>query len=508
MIAAMQSLTVRELVAEPSLGLRLIAGVESAGARIRSAHTSDLDHPSRYLVSGELILTNGLWSKRISPVAWADEVRAAGATAIGFGLGPEHSTVPLELVNWCNGVGVPLLEASEYLSFSLVSQHVHDRTKDAEGSALRQQLVRTRRMLLRLSEGGGYQSLLELIVRETDLTAAFVGPGGRILAATREGWLDRSVAQRAAAAAVRGALPYAISPDISAFGVPTRRPISTLLVASPFRALDDEGRMVAEQVAAYAAFEDARRRALEEAAQALTEELVHSVMSDEVGESAFAARVRALALDPARPLLPIATDLTLDVLRYAAEACGFRYAIAELAESRLLLINDPPASFLTALSEAAETVGGDVIVGCGRPAGNASPLRRSVAEAQMALRIARTQPSDDRVVQGTQIGSHTQLLQLLEPATVAAYRDAVLRPLQEWDREHSSELVTTLRSFLEAAGQWRETARRLHIHHNSLRYRLGRVEQLTGRSLSCTADRVDLFLALSALPDDTPRTIV
>ena len=164
-----------------------------------------------------------------------------------------------------------------------------------------------------------------------------------------------------------------------------------------------------------------------------------------------------------------------------------------------MLIREPPVGFLAALAEAATTVGGEPIAGCGSAAGNASALRRSLAEAQMALRIARTQPADDRVVQGTRIGSHAQLLQLLEPATVAAYRDAVLRPLQDWDREHSSELLNTLRSFLESAGQWRETARKLHIHPNSLRYRLGRVEQLTGRSLSSTADRVDLFLALAAL---------
>ena len=98
----------------------------------------------------------------------------AGASAIGFGLGPEHATVPLELVHWCNGVGVPLLEASEDLSFSLVAQHVQACIEDADGSILRQQLVRTRRMLLRLSEGGGYKSLLDLIVRETGLDAAFV----------------------------------------------------------------------------------------------------------------------------------------------------------------------------------------------------------------------------------------------------------------------------------------------------------------------------------------------
>ena len=41
----------------------------------------------------------------------------------------------------------------------------------------------------------------------------------------------------------------------------------------------------------------------------------------------------------------------------------------------------------------------------------------------------------------------------------------------------------------------------LHLHVNTLRYRIGRVEQLTGRSLSSFEERVNLFLALEALRD-------
>lgn len=507
-MAAVHSLSVRELVAEQSLGLKLIAGAQNAGTTIRSAHTSDLDHPGRYVLPGELILTNGLWLGRVRPVEWADEVRLAGAAAIGFGLGLDQPAVPVELIQWCDGLGVPLLEVPEELSFTLISEHVHTCVKGDEASTLRQQLLRTRRMLLRLADGGGYRSLLDVLARETDLTAAFVGPGGRILAATRDDWPERSLALRAAQAALRGSLPYAISAGISAFGVPTKPPISTLLVASPFRALDDDVRLVVEQVAAYAAFEDAHRRALNDASRALTEELVRLVAADEIGESAFASRVRSLRMDPTQPLVPLVTDMALDSLVYAAEAMELSYATAELATSRLLLISDPDENAVTKLAQAARAVAGAFAIGAGGAATTASMLRRSLTEAEVAFQLARDQPHETNVVHGGQIGSHRQLLRLLEPSTVASYSDAVLRPLQEWDREHRSDLLPTLRAFLESAGQWRETARRLQIHHNTLRYRLGRVEQLTGRSLSRTADRVDLFLALAATQDQRARTNV
>jgi DNA-binding PucR family transcriptional regulator len=59
--------------------------------------------------------------------------------------------------------------------------------------------------------------------------------------------------------------------------------------------------------------------------------------------------------------------------------------------------------------------------------------------------------------------------------------------------------VTTLRAFLASGGRWRRTADGLHVHPNTLRHRLERVEALTGRALDRTADRVDFHLAL-ALP--------
>jgi len=45
-----------------------------------------------------------------------------------------------------------------------------------------------------------------------------------------------------------------------------------------------------------------------------------------------------------------------------------------------------------------------------------------------------------------------------------------------------------------------ETARALHVHPNTLRHRLNRVEQLTGRDLGSMEDRVDLYIALRSRP--------
>ncbi|MFD1502866.1 PucR family transcriptional regulator, partial [Streptosporangium lutulentum] len=60
------------------------------------------------------------------------------------------------------------------------------------------------------------------------------------------------------------------------------------------------------------------------------------------------------------------------------------------------------------------------------------------------------------------------------------------------------ELEATLRAFLDHDGHWAATAASLHVHVNTLRNRLSKIAELTGRDVSRTEDRVDLFLALEA----------
>jgi purine catabolism regulator len=79
-----------------------------------------------------------------------------------------------------------------------------------------------------------------------------------------------------------------------------------------------------------------------------------------------------------------------------------------------------------------------------------------------------------------------------------AFRESLLAPMEEYDAAHGAALVATLRTFLETGGRWQDTADLLHVHVNTLRNRLERVESLTDRRLDSTPDRVDLWLALQA----------
>ena len=75
-------------------------------------------------------------------------------------------------------------------------------------------------------------------------------------------------------------------------------------------------------------------------------------------------------------------------------------------------------------------------------------------------------------------------------------RARLLGPVRDYDARHNAELLPTLASFLACDGSWSACATRMYVHVNTVRYRIGRIEALTGRDLSALADRVDFFLAL------------
>ncbi len=62
----------------------------------------------------------------------------------------------------------------------------------------------------------------------------------------------------------------------------------------------------------------------------------------------------------------------------------------------------------------------------------------------------------------------------------AGYYDSLLAPLRRYDVEHHGDLVKTLAAYLRCGGNATRTADALYLHRNSLRYRLARIQALTG----------------------------
>ena len=101
---------------------------------------------------------------------------------------------------------------------------------------------------------------------------------------------------------------------------------------------------------------------------------------------------------------------------------------------------------------------------------------------------------------GVPVDSHERLLASVPTPVLRSFTERLLGPLADYDARHNAELLPTLRVFLACDGSWSACASRMYVHVNTVRYRIGRIEALTGRDLSALADRVDFFLALRHHP--------
>ncbi|OKI09169.1 PucR family transcriptional regulator [Streptomyces sp. CB02923] len=126
--------------------------------------------------------------------------------------------------------------------------------------------------------------------------------------------------------------------------------------------------------------------------------------------------------------------------------------------------------------------------GLGMPVRDLAGLPTAWQEALAAARAARAEPRLGPVAQWDAIGSY-RLLTGLPPAEP----DTTVRPLLT---PSHSELARTAEVFLDCAGQAGRTAQALGIHRQTLYYRLGRVEKLTGLDLDEGSDRLLLHMAL------------
>jgi sugar diacid utilization regulator len=134
-------------------------------------------------------------------------------------------------------------------------------------------------------------------------------------------------------------------------------------------------------------------------------------------------------------------------------------------------------------------------VGVSRPAG-VDALSGALREARHARELAQLRTGTLTVVADAEITSHVALLAAVPDDVRHAFAARVLDPILDYDARNNAGLYQTLEAFLDCSGSWSRTAARLHLHLNTVRYRIGRVEELTGRDLSRFSDRVDLFLAL------------
>ncbi len=278
--------------------------------------------------------------------------------------------------------------------------------------------------------------------------------------------------------------------------------VEAFLALGKREALTQFDRIVSSHALALLSIELSKARAVAEAERRMKGDLLDQLLSGTIGPGEARSNLERLGFDVQRPVtgVALAGDEAPDRLVLLCEEvlaqAGGPFLAGTREELTLAVVQPAGAGFLQGLREAvAARATGVVQAGAGSLVA-LGDLVQGVREARYALQVCRTEGRLQ--AEFTDLGTYQLLLSLQEPAALRTFADSVLGPLDRYDEVHGGELIPSLRAFLDRNARWETAAGELFVHRHTLRYRMRKVEELTGRDLASARDRMEFFLAIRA----------
>lgn len=493
------SITVRELLQLAHLRPVLLAGATGIDQAVSWVHTSDLPNAWEWHGSGELLLTNGT-GLPLEPDGQAEFVTRlaeTGASGLAIGLGVPSPPLSEQLLERAEALGLPLLTVPFSVPFTALVRAVAD-ANDREESLQVLQVARLYE-LLRESIAGGASGpgLLPRLGRELGVRLFLVDPAsGRSLQEDGEetayaGALAEGFAAHGNAlpGMLRLSRPGADHGEVGAVAVavPAVRP--TALVIEPV-GNQLPSTVLMQHAAAGGALELAQLTARQERQRRAGADLFTQLLDRRISEEAASEELAEFDL-------PLGGAVVVAMSASPQLTARMAPTLARLHLPHLLLTRGERLYLLIADDALSAPGTGDwwaplAAMGISDLVGGAARVPDACQEAGWALAAATAQ--GQRV---TRYGQESILL----PRTPAEARSIVARvlgPLLAHDREHGSDFLTTVRTLLEHDRSWQLAATALHIHKQTLGYRLRRIEGFTGRGFTRTSDIAEWWVALKA----------
>jgi purine catabolism regulator len=303
--------------------------------------------------------------------------------------------------------------------------------------------------------------------------------------------------------------------------VPVRDGIGGLVsVIAPESGLDQVARLAVARAASACAIELDRERAVRSARDELEGEFVESLLAGTYSsEDVVRERAERLGFDLDRGTVVLLARVDAPVKdasarnrhqmllaghgwikrRAAGALCTVRGGALAAVLPHLEEAETPALRRLAAdlRMECAGAVGSDqVSVGVGRPKPGIGGVRASYREAEQALTMGTRLFGPGRVVGFGDLGLYRLLYALQSHAELRDFYDDQVRSLLDYDKRTGAGLMQTLEAFFRCHGSPTEMASVLHLHRNTVLYRLRRIEEIGRLRLDDPEVRLNLHLCL------------
>ncbi len=286
---------------------------------------------------------------------------------------------------------------------------------------------------------------------------------------------------------------------------------------------EDMSLLVTEHAATICGVILGRERVVAAAARRVRDDLVEGLLLGRGRDNADAGRWAAhLGYDPARDhnVVAIAFDLPPSAAPNSGDGAAQRQriwesiehfvatrapeAIVSARESEVVVVTAAPmdarqlaAACLARLSELFPAA--KVVIGIGGTCRDPRDVARSYAQAERTTQTLQRLGRSGAVSAFGDLGILRLLLQVPDLAELRSFAADVLGKLSMHEHEHKSEYLTTLACYFRENNSPQRASRILHVHPNTVAYRVKRIEEITGLRLDNYTDRLIAQVALEIL---------
>ena len=127
---------------------------------------------------------------------------------------------------------------------------------------------------------------------------------------------------------------------------------------------------------------------------------------------------------------------------------------------------------------------------------NISKLQKSFHETSKTNSVLEHINRKNEIVFYDEIGFYRMLMSYENTAPMQRFATEVLNPIIQYEKKAHTQLMETMWAYFECDCNLQRTADKLFSHKNTVKYRLQRVEQLTGRSFTNRYQSQELYNAL------------